>query len=269
MSERQVPTGKSTQPHVTASALAIILAFTLLALILILAANGVINEGNAASFAAAVAAVVAVFGLAFKLITDELIRQQSEMRARLSLAIALHAEISSNLDQQRRTLDAADVAALIERKLVSPVSTEPSSTPDGEEHSAGLADFTDPIFAKAIERYDLVPETAIHAVIDYYNLNQMLNTLVGLVSSRKFLDLKVDQRATVLKSYFVLADRTDAKACEALAKLASYVNGIQQSDGPKFPGEYEQRSVKISAEHRKRLGLPELSKISAAAEPEG
>lgn len=255
-----MPAGSRSQdnasaPHVTASAVAFVLAIALLAVIIVLAVNGVIDQGSGSSFAAVVAAFAAVFTLAFKLVTDELVRRQSEVRARLALAIALHAEISSNLEQQRKSLNPADVSKLISRKLSPEHKASTFDAKSSSESSGGLADLTDPIFAKAIERYDLIPEAAIHSVIDYYNLNGMLNNLVVFVSSNAFLDLNREQRQTVLRSYLELADRTDETACKALNNLRAYIDKAADSTSADLPERASAQLVILTDRDNVLLGM--------------
>ncbi len=161
-------------------------------------------------------------------LAQELERRDQRAEARVDLAIALYAEISSNLRQQRRALTAASVKKKIAAELDEP--QPPAGTDAATPGAAAKADTSDPIFAQAVEHYDRIPHDCIFEVVRYYNLNGMLNTSGDAVSAGALKGLSLGKKAQLLAGYYDLAQATDGAGMAALAKLRRFV---EAPEGPR------------------------------------
>ncbi len=153
---------------------------------------------------------------------QELERQFQRNEARVDLAVALYAEIASNLARQRRVI----TAEAIDKKLVSEFSTARAAAASQgatTEKPGATADESDPIFLRAVENYERVPQPCIFAVVRYYNLNGMLNTAIASVSQRALAGMERDQKKQTLVEFYRLADETDEAASLALTTLKSFI----------------------------------------------
>lgn len=153
---------------------------------------------------------------------QELERQFQRNEARVDLAVALYAEIASNLARQRRVI----TAEAIDKKLVSEFgAARPAALSQGTtaEKPGATADESDPIFLRAVENYERVPQPCIFAVVRYYNLNGMLNTAIASVSQRALAGMERDQKKQTLVEFYRLADETDEAASLALTTLRGFI----------------------------------------------
>lgn len=168
---------------------------------------------------------------------QELERQFQRNEARVDLAVALYAEIASNLSRQRRVI----TAQAIDKKLISEFGSARSAPATGAsaEKPGATADESDPIFVRAVENYERVPQPCIFAVVRYYNLNGMLNTAIAAVSQRALAGMEMDQKKQTLVEFYRLADETDEAATGALGTLKGFIaqheekaaRALPQTDG--------------------------------------
>ncbi|MBS7539485.1 hypothetical protein [Ancylobacter lacus] len=161
-------------------------------------------------------------------LAQELERRDQRAEARIDLAIALYAEISSNLRQQRRALTAASVRKKIAAEFEEP--QPPADTDAAPPGPAAKADTSDPIFAQAVEHYDRIPHDRIFDVVRYYNLNGMLNTSGDAVGAGALKGLSKGKKAQLLAGYYELANATDSAGMAALARLRQFV---EAPEGPR------------------------------------
>ncbi|HSI42364.1 MAG TPA: hypothetical protein VLA00_17595 [Xanthobacteraceae bacterium] len=193
-------------------------------------------------------------------LAQELERRDQRNEARTDLAIALYAEIWSNLQQQRRVLTLDSIDRKIESELGMPkVPRAAAVTALSEAKAGATADSSDPIFSEAMKHYERIPHECMLAVVLYYNLNGMLNQSTGAIAEKTLSGLRPDQKAQTLVGYYELANKTDTSAMWALRKLHGFIGSPKNAILPGVglsPFKFHKRRYRLLTEALERPGKP-------------
>ncbi len=203
-----------------------IFALGILAIALLVAA-GIDLGRNSVFWAGFVAAMVGLASLMIGRFADVMTRRNDDLLGQLRLALALYAEIHSNLRQTRAvtTLDLAAKRLQLEARGEGSSAEPPAPAPSGAP-AAAETDVTQPFFDRATEHYDKIPSHCIVAVVEYYNLNGMIETSLEGLRREAIGHMTLARRFMYLHAHFALVSRTDVAGTLALRQLRDEIDDM-------------------------------------------
>ncbi len=194
----------------------------------------IVDKETATFWAGLLVAAVSLVSFLLSRFADEMVRRETKLDAEIRLALALFAEISSNLRQQRKAFTEINVITKFEQiwspDVPPPAARSPlkdiflSGSPsaaaiDKTAQGVTAVDESQPFFNIAIERYSSIPASAIQEVVEYYNLDSMASQTQKALVGAAYEQLPGYKKAKFLMSYYDLLMRVDSAGLAAITAL--------------------------------------------------